>query len=516
MDSRSHQEELGVVGLVRVLRRRVWLIVICIAVVAASAAAGSLRQQEQYTASASLLFRDPAFDRTLFGSSYFPATPDPAREAATNVELVSLNTVAARTADVLRTYTAAEISDKVVVEAKGQSDVVQTKATDPSPERAARIANVFAEQFIAFRREADRSKVREAQRLVDQQLRSLTPEERESENGESLRQRAEQLRILASLQTGNAELVQAASPPGSPSSPATNRNILMGGLLGLLVGVGLALLLDRLDRRISDITELEPLYGVPLVGAIPDSRALRSSPSAELSPHEAEAFRMLRTTLRYFNVDRSVRSLLVTSSAAQDGKTTVAWHLARTAAMSADTRVLIVETDLRRPTLASKYGLNPTPGLSELLTRDITLDDVLQHVPLAGNAQLDVITAGAWPPNPSELVESARMRAVLDQLKSIYDLVVVDTAPTSVVADGIPLMSQVNGVLIVTRVGSTTRDAAMTMRRQLEAVNAPVLGVIANRVKVRGSAYSYGYGGDYLAGSADHAAEAPAAPLPVK
>lgn len=210
---------------------------------------------------------------------------------------------------------------------------------------------------------------------------------------------------------------------------------------------------------------------------------------------------MLRARIRYFNVDRDITSLLITSAAPQEGKSTVAWHLARVAAMSRGTSVVLVETDFRRPSLARAHGLRPMPGLAEALTHGIEMNRVVQSVdietPRDGiTAELDVVVAGAPPPNPSELIESQKMLEFLHQLKRHYDLVVVDTPPTSIVPDVFPLVRQVSGVIVVASIGETTRDRAHHLRAQLEQLNAHTLGVIANRTKRKsGGEYGYGYYG---------------------
>src|SRR4051812_10268783 len=158
-------------GILKVLRRRSWLVALTFLLVAGSALGLSLSQQKQYSATASLLFRDPGFDQKLFGASALPPSTDPAREAATNVQLVSLRTVADRTARRLNgKLDGQEIADKISVAPAGQSDVVGITATDHDPKFASQLANNFAEDYIAFRRDADRAKIREAQALVQRQL----------------------------------------------------------------------------------------------------------------------------------------------------------------------------------------------------------------------------------------------------------------------------------------------------------------------------------------------------------
>jgi capsular exopolysaccharide synthesis family protein len=478
----------------------------CWLIVVGTAAALSLTATKQYSASAGLLFRDPGFDQKLFGTTFLAPNKDPAREAATNVKLVSLDIVAERTAPSFPGLTAAKISSKVRAEAEGQSDVVSVTATDHDPVRARRLANAFAREYIAYRRDSDRAKIREAQALVQQRIATLTPQQRLNAEGRSLSGRSDQLQVLASLQTGNAELVQLATTPTSPSSPKVTRNLIIAAALGLLIGICVTLLFHRLDRRLRDPDELEEAFGLPVIGAIPRSTAFARSKThfvadeIDIAHGEAEAFRLLRARMRYFNVDREVRTVLVVSAVPADGKTTVAVHLAAAAA-SSGAKALLLEADLRRPTVSQRVGSTPSVGLAEVLTHGAQLSEVVREIsirgssadPAADHASFELITAGFPPPNPHELIESKRMAELLEELSSDYDLVVIDTPPLLSVSDAIPLIGRVDGVLIVSRLGATTSDAARRLASELKGLNAPVLGIVANGLRSRAQAYYYGY-----------------------
>jgi succinoglycan biosynthesis transport protein ExoP len=507
-EAQQREEQAAPLVLLRMLRRRIGVVLICALLVPAAALVFSLSQQKQYSATASLLFRDPQLDQKFFQSSVFAPSSDPNREAATNAKLASLEVVAARTSKALGgKVSPGEISGEIAVAPAGQSDVVSITATDPDPAFAAKLSNEFAQQFIAFRRDADRSKISSAQELVQAQLKRLSSSEQNGPQGAALRRGNEQLQILAALQTGNAELVQPATIPDSPSSPKTRRNVVVAALLGLLMGCGIALLLERLDRRLKDPKQVSDVYGRPVIGAVPESREIaRTDQSFEdLPTNEAEPMRMLRANLRYFNVDREVRSVLVTSAAPGEGKSTVAKHLASAAASTGE-RVLLLEADLRRPTLKTRMQLTGDFGLSQVLAGACSLRSAIEQVEVAGSGgerrHLSVLASGPIPPNPTDLIESDRMRQVLKAVSEKYDLVVIDTPPTSVVSDAIPLVKNVDGVLVVSRLGKTTRDASVHLRDQLNNLGAYVLGVVVNSVtrqSMTGYAYGYGYGYGYAA-----------------
>ena len=484
-----------------VLRRRGLTLAICLLLTPAAVYAVSASRQEEYSSSASLLFRDPQFDQKLFGSTALPPSTDPDREAATNVKLVSLEAVAGRTARALGRLTGPEIQKKVTAAADGQSDVVSITATDPDPRFATRIANTFAEQYIEFRRAADRSKIREARDLIRRQRNSPRSGQ---EGGGRARQLLQQLDVLGSLQTGNAELVQRAEVPDSSSSPKTARNTAVGLVLGLLLGIGLALLMERLDRRVRNPKELDTIFDRPTLAVVPESRTLSKARSSveRLGTGEREAFRMLRANLRYFNVDHNIRSVHVTSAAPGDGKTTVAWNLATTAAEN-EGRVLLIEADLRHPGIAEGLGMRGAQGLSTILAGEGTLGTVVQEVPVPERQNgresrtVDVLLSGPLPPNPSDLLESARMRELLAEAEREYDFVVVDTPPMSVVSDAIPLLKEIGGVIVVSRLAKTTRDASARLKEQMDNLGAPLLGIVINSVKSDADGYGYGYGDTY-------------------
>lgn len=501
-EARRRGSSSGLPAPLRALRQHVWIVVFCALGMAALAYTISAAQEVKYSATASLLFRDPQLDQKLFGSAVFAPPTDPTREAATNVRLTSLEVVAARTSKALGgSLTPGEVSNDIEVSAAGASNVANVNATAHDPELAARLANTFAQQFIAFRRDADRSKITSAVNLINARLKGLSPNSLTGSEGTTLRQQLGQLKILAALQTGNAELVQPAMRPSSPSSPRLTRNTIGGLFFGLVLGCGLAVLLGRLDRRIKDASDLGDIFGRPVLGALPEHPAF-AAPTKDLSvlsSAEAEPIRMLRANLRYFNVDREIRSVLVTSAAPAEGKSTVALYLAAAAA-SSGTSTILVEADLRRPTLSANLGLTTSRGLSQVLAGVGNLSSAVERIEATAGPRgvaLDVLPCGPVPPNPTDLIDSVRMRQIVEALEREYELVVIDTPPTSVVSDAIPLVNEVSGVLVVGRIGKTTFDSASHLQTQLENLHAHVIGVVANSAGSGADTaygYSYGYG----------------------
>lgn len=477
---------------IAIVRQRLHLIVLCILVAFAAAAAVTIALPKVYTATAVLLFRERPLDLALAGITSTPPrqVADPNREAATNVRLVDLPIIADRTARAIGGgLTGDEVSRKMRVEAEGKSDLVAVEASDEDRVFAARLARTFAHEFLAFQGEIDSAAAREAQAMISRRLATLPARERAGPPGAALRQGAEDLAIAASVQTGNAVLVQPPDVPAQASSPRVVRDLVLAALLGLVVGLVLAFTFEGRDRRLKDAGEIAAAVGLPVLAQIPVRRDFARSgrvKSREETVAELDPFRMLRANLVYLNVERKVQTLMVVSADPNEGKSTVALHLALLGAESGS-KVLLLEADLRHPVLTSWLAVEARSGLTTALANPLlTLADVRYRLPIETlDAQdsmlaLDVVTAGPVPPFPARLVESPRMAALLDEAMGQYDAIVIDTPPLAMVPDAIPLLRKVDGVLVVTRVGAITCDVARRLRGQLEHFKAPTLGVVAN------------------------------------
>jgi succinoglycan biosynthesis transport protein ExoP len=489
------RQEVGLAQVFDLLRHRWKLIAACGIIGGVLALAVSLSQPEKYAATSSLLFRlndlSDSFITGIDGSSQQTNTD---REAATNIRLISLDVVDDLTARRLGGgVTGADVRAAMSIEPQGNADVVSITATTENPQLSARMANAFAEQYIEFRRRADRERIEEAERLADQLLSQLSSTDRSGARGRALERRIEDLSILASLQAGNAELVQRASVPLTATSPVPPRDAALGVLLGLLIGVASALVAERVDRRLRKPEEVEAILSLPVLGGVPESRALQEGIRA-LPPNEAEAFQVIRANLRYFNATRPLKSVLVTSAQAGDGKTTVSAYLAGAAAM-AGTHAILINADLRQPGLLFGPGQY---GLSDVLARTVTFEEAVQQETLAPadtahRPVLDVLGPGHAPPNPIDLIDSDRMRDLIATCEDQYELVILDAPPITVVSDAIPLIRQVGGIIVVTRLGATSRTALGRLRAQLGHLAAPVLGVVLNSLDAVAT-YGYDYG----------------------
>lgn len=510
----------------RVLRRRVPLIALCALLLAGGAFALSERQTKQFTATASLVFNNNALNQQ---AAELPAPSGDAQRAqqSTNVKLVELGETANRTAVLLRDgLTGQQVTESLHVSAQGESNIVNLAATSTVPLIAAEIANVYANQFVAEQQDASHKYFRSVLATVARQLAALSRAQKVSPQGLALQDRAQSLEILAKLPSANVQIAQAATVPSSSSSPNLVRNTILGAVLGLVLGLGLAFLLETFKRRIKKLDDLERIFKLPLLGIIPDSRAYRRNTARKgkkgrvaLPADETEVFRTLCARLRYFNVDRDRRLVLVTSAARHDGKTMVVQNLAEVAAAMGNC-VLIIESDLRNPSLADRLALRRAPGLAEVLISASTIVDAIQTSSVlctyngstASGGTISVLTAGALPPNPSQLIDSDAMVRMLEWAAENYDLVLLDSPPLSMTSDVTPLLSDVDGVVIVSRRRKDTRDQAYRLRDLLASHQAPVLGVVANGFKARAKvSYQYEY---FLGAAGTSAANGHRAPTP--
>jgi polysaccharide biosynthesis transport protein len=283
------------------------------------------------------------------------------------------------------------------------------------------------------------------------------------------------------LQTGSSlrvSLVEAALTPGEPVRPQTRLNLILGLLFGLTLGVGLAFLREFLDRSVRTPEELEAAAGFPVVGTIPPFKAAKQPLPVAEEPRTAaaEAFRKLRTNFAFLSVDRDSVCCVVTSPNAADGKSTVVANLAVALAQSGQ-RVALVDADLRKPSLHKLFDLSQRVGTTTVLLDHADVHDALQQ---PGHGFPAVLTAGQLPPNPSELLGSQRMANLLAELRAAYDVVLVDCPPLLPVTDPMVVSQFADGVLVIARSGTTTRDHAAAVKAACSKAGATVFGAVLN------------------------------------
>jgi capsular exopolysaccharide synthesis family protein len=487
----QESEEPNIARAIGFLRRRGLWIIVCLVLAIAGAYGLSRHQTKKYTATASLVFSDNQLSQEIAG---LPSTGESAAlQQSSNLELLQVGDMAEETAAILRHgLTAAKVEAGVSISGQPESSVAGVSATMTSAKLAAEVANTYAQQFVLEDERTSRHFFRSALHVVRKQLAALTPAQRVGTDGLELQNRVQTLELLAGLEPNTVQVAQRATVPTSPSYPRTFRDLLIAAILGLVIGLGLAVLLERLDPRIRNPRELEAIYGLPLLGSVPRSRALAKFTPADdepgaLPPADAEAFHLIRSRLRSFNSGRSIRVVLITSAEPGEGKTTIARHLAGAAARMGSS-VLLIEANLGKPILGRQLELAPSPGLADVLTGAVSLATACQPLtpPRVGShaLRLNVLPSGPGIPiNRVELIESHAMNALLDEAQSSYDLIVIDAPELASVSDTFLLAAKVDGVVIVSRVGQSRRDVAARLSQVLRASDAPLVGVIADGVK---------------------------------
>ena len=398
-------------------------------------------------------------------------------------------------ARVNRTYR--EVRDMLTSAAVNETEIFQVTVTSPDPQEAAKIANAIA--YILPRR------------------------------------------IGTIIDGTSAEVVDAAIVPTKPSSPSYTRNTVLGFLMGFALTVGMIVLREVFDTTIRLEEDLSQTCRHPILAAVPDmtapgkggsaygygrskkgkyAAAAQQSRLAVIGPNisfaASEAYKTLRTKLQFsFADENNCRVIGLSSALSGEGKSLTAVNLAYTLSQL-DKKVLLVDCDMRRPTLAEKLGIMKYPGLSNFLSRQCALEDLVQECALKeGENPVHVITAGQNPPNPMELLSSDRMAKALDTLRGVYDYVILDLPPVGEVSDAMAIAKQTDGILLVVRQNYCDRSVLSDAVQQFAFIQAKVLGVVFNcTVESSGNGYykryykhyykrCRGYGRSYETGGSD-------------
>ncbi len=372
---------------------------------------------------------------------------------------------------------AEDVESAITATAPEETVLIDVTVEDESPEQARDIANAVAEEFPRFVKTLESSPAPEGSDV-------------------------------------DIKVASRAALPTSPESLPKGLYLAAGALLGLILGVALAALRELLDRRIRDDEAAEVIAGAPVIGHIPrDSRASKRPLVVLDDPDspEAEAYRRLRTNLRVVTIDADRRSLLLTSAVPGEGKTLLAANLGIVFAQAGH-RVVLVDADLRRPRLGRLLGLEPSPGLSELLSADTPTSELLSSDLLEETLHheqelpLEMLTSGSPPPNPSELLGSERFEVLLEGLTHRADIVIVDSPALLSVGDAAVIARVSAAILMVARVPSTRAEQFDAAAEALHAVGEPPVGAVLNGFSGRiGRGYSYG----------PKTQRAPASPAPV-
>lgn len=494
--------------LAKALKRR-WPLVLFVPLIAVAVAlALTLNATKQYEATSKVYISEQNPVQGVLGTQG-QSPSDPERDLNSRVQLITTQAVADRVRKQLGLRTSpSALLKHVKATIEGTSDIVSIKVRESDPAAAARIANAFATEYVASRLAATRGVITQAAQLAQRQLTSLSPAERNGPQGRQLAQRLRELQISAALQTGGIEIVGRARPPAGAASPRPKLAGAVAGVLGLLVGILLAVGLELADQRIRDIDELD--HEKPILGTIPHFAGDRAEGAHGVAVREAYA--TLATNLRFLNLGREVSSLTITSAGPREGKTTTCLGLAGALA-KLGLRVVALEGDLRRPSFRAYTGISGMAGLSTVLAHVSDLEGTIVDVdaetwrPLEPDAAatgpyFSVVPCGPVPPNPLGLLSSPDLVDVVKRTRAMCDVLIIDTPPVGLVNDAVAVAELVDGIAVVGRLRHSRRDALQRALELLGRLPTPVLGFVATDAPRRTRRY-YGYGEEYRSESLD-------------
>lgn len=482
---------------VELLRRQRAIIVLAVVCALAVAAGFSLLATPRYSTSAQVRFSDPSEDQAALGVSVTPNL-QPEKFAAAQGELITSPRVAERAARALGGERSPEsLLADVTQSLDPVTNLVVVRAEASSGAAAARLANTFANQTVAALTASTRTRYRDQVALLRKELdRTKDP------TAKALL--ASRIAPLTTLSTfaAPATVVNVAEAPDSPSSPRTVRNLILALFIGLLAGAFTAFVRESLDRRVRSSEDVREYLDLPLLGIVPQAAMGRSTRAfgkrPALADEDLEPFRMLRTSVDFLAPDRALKTILVTSAMPEEGKSTVSSALAEVYAASGK-RTMLIEADLRRPSLSTRLGLSSTPGLSDHLAGNAGPQDILRLVERVehDSGSLVVLPAGTSSAHSGEMLGSPAFAELLREVSSVYDVVVIDTSPLLSVVDTRELVPLVDGVLICVRASQTTYGQAEAALRALHGFPDRPIGLVVTGVQEREEEafgyYSYAY-----------------------
>ena len=405
------------------------------------------------------------------------------------------------------------------------TEILAIRYADPDPLVAQRLARGFARAYTTFRRQQAQEQFQSQERAIQEQIAGVEeqiadiqgeidqaedPEEQSTLSAQRdsllarlgvLQQEMENLRTLTASQGTGGEVVQPANLPSSPASPDFLRNGLLALAVGLVLGIGVAFLRERLDERLRGREDLEAQIAAPVLATVPRARGRRRRRHRDLvvtltdpKGGSAEAYRTLRTNVQFLARTGTLSVIGIVSPAAGEGKTTTAANLAVSIAHTGK-RVVVVSCDLRKPRLHRCFGIPNDPGVTSVMS-GMKLSEAIQR-PEIGS--LRVLASGPTPPNPAELIGSEAMEQMIEALRMFADFVILDTPPLLAVSDGVSLASRCDGVLMVADARTTARGALAHAREQLQQVGANIVGGVLNNFDPSRARYYSHYHGSYYA-----------------
>ena len=452
------EEQEGLKRYVETVRERIWLIVATVAITTGVAILYVLVATKTYEAEAELLVTPVSGDNPVLASlGLIRESADPTRDVETAARLVTnINVAEAVDEELGSPLEPRELLDKVAAEPVAQSNIVAVTATETSPEKAQELANSFAEQAIAAHTDSIHAQIDRQIPLLERSIGSGADlAAGDASTGELLAQ----LELVRSAPAPDMRVQTLAPLPAGQASPRPALSVAAGIMAGLILGIAAAFGAQVLDPRLRREAQLRRLYRLPILGRIPKESRAHEKPLAphHISPVTGEAYRTLRATLTASSREEGGRVILITGASPAEGKTTTALNLAASLAL-AGKRVIMIESDLRRPVLGETLGVSPeSGGVVSVLIENTTLEQALTQTSTYGpNLQLLLADyEGGWI---AELFSIPTAERMIEEARRLADYVIVDSPPLNEVVDALPLARHVDDVLIVVRLGATRLD----------------------------------------------------------
>ena len=489
-DSTTLRDYLAVLRANRGLILAVTLIAIAVGV------AYSVLRDPVYEATASIEFQNPTEDLPVVtpGSQVTPEINEAAAATAAS-RAVTSDAVVKRVEEAANTgMSVGELRASVDATVEPDSNLVAIKASTGDADLSAQLANEFAKQTKL----AERDELRTQYSDDAESLRGSLKDDLDPATDAAYRVAIARLDTLSKV-ADPVDITRPADVPGSPAEPKPVVDTILAAVLGLILGIGTAFVRNALDRRIKDSRQIQRELGLPLVGYVPaDALGLTGAGrngNSFISEDELETFRILRRNVDFLAGGKPISSLLVTSPLPEEGKSTVAAWYAYASAV-AGRRTLLVECDFRRPVLASRFGVESEPGLSDYLAGEAQPRDVLRSVDVHGREAVDVlplIPAGGSVFQPAEMIGSDRFASFVEQTTGVYDIVIFDSAPILPVGDTLELMPRVDAVLLCVRLRQTTRDQALAAQHAMQHLPSRPTGLVVTGLQRGSDDDYYGY-----------------------
>ena len=484
---------------IAIIRRHIWLVLITTIVVGGAAFGASQLQTPRYRATSTFLF-SPTQSSTA-------ANEDPARALSTLAELATTNEILGRATSELGTDIE-DLRKTLSVSASPDQDLLRLSATDTSAKGAALKANVVSDAFLTWSIEKQRVQTEAQIALYQKQLKVLRAQGSAADmiSVSTLQSQLAQAQTELHSSTSDLSNVQSADVPSQPYTPHPVRNMAIGLLSGLLLGILGVFLRERMGQRLHAVDEVEHIFGRPSLGIVPYIRAAaRGSRRAAIGDYSGsspleESYRTIRTNLELFRINEdAVKTVVISSSVPMEGKSAVTANLAAALA-SSGRNVLAVSADLRSPALHEYFAGSPGSGVIEVLSGETSLKEAVRQVGFDGNmpsrtiGKLSLLGNGRRFFDPVVLFQSIAMETLIKEASSSYDVVLFDAPPILVSADAYVLAQKVDALLLVARLDRVTSDQARVAARTLQTAEITPLGLIVTGIRIRNKVYGYDYG----------------------